>query len=268
MATHKSLATGHSITLALANMTRMHADLLQRAFHDAPGIVVAGHVAPGSDLATTVESMAPDIMLVGTGASCDSAGVLAFLHRMRTVAPTVKQIVMSAHLSPEDVGRYLRGGARGLLSESEADLGTLATCVRCVSMGQIWMSATQLGELLQPPDAPAPQRITNVLGASLLSDREEQVLELLASGMSNRELAAVMKLSEHTIKNHLFRIFDKLGVSNRLEAVLYAMNQRERLPAPVATVDVAERKQPAKLELATRCHSSRSHLRVVRANEC
>ena len=105
-------------------------------------------------------------------------------------------------------------------------------------------------------------------GASLLSSREEQVLQLLANGLSNRELASVMKLSEHTVKNHLFRIFDKLGVSNRLEAVLYAMNQRERRPmAPMPDVVGPLRKEAVKVELAVRCHSARSHLRVVRANE-
>jgi DNA-binding NarL/FixJ family response regulator len=63
-----------------------------------------------------------------------------------------------------------------------------------------------------------------------LSKREEQVLHLLADGLSNRELAHALKLSEHTVKNHLFRIFDKLGVSNRMEAVLYAISQREQRP--------------------------------------
>jgi DNA-binding NarL/FixJ family response regulator len=54
------------------------------------------------------------------------------------------------------------------------------------------------------------------------------VLQLLADGLSNRELAKTLSLSEHTIKNHLFRIFDKLGVSSRMEAVLYAISQREQ----------------------------------------
>ncbi len=58
------------------------------------------------------------------------------------------------------------------------------------------------------------------------------MLHLLADGLSNRDLAKTLKLSEHTVKNHLFRIFDKLGVSNRMEAVLYAISQREQRIAP------------------------------------
>jgi DNA-binding NarL/FixJ family response regulator len=70
-------------------------------------------------------------------------------------------------------------------------------------------------------------KLTNMIGDSLLSPREEQVLHLLADGLSNRELAKTLKLSEHTVKNHLFRIFDKLGVSNRMEAVLCAISMRQ-----------------------------------------
>jgi DNA-binding NarL/FixJ family response regulator len=66
----------------------------------------------------------------------------------------------------------------------------------------------------------------------LLTAREQQVLHLLADGLSNLELATVLRLSEHTVKNHLFRIYDKLGVSNRMEAVLYALTPRNTMPAP------------------------------------
>jgi DNA-binding NarL/FixJ family response regulator len=73
--------------------------------------------------------------------------------------------------------------------------------------------------------------VTDSKGRPLLTVREQQVLHLLADGLSNYELATVLKLSEHTIKNHLFRIYDKLGVSNRMEAVLYALTPRNTLPA-------------------------------------
>jgi DNA-binding CsgD family transcriptional regulator len=115
-------------------------------------------------------------------------------------------------------------------------------------MGQIWANASQLDLLIRSLSLPRSLKVTNVLGDSLLSNREEQVLHLLADGLSNRELAAALKLSEHTVKNHLFRIFDKLGVSSRMEAVLYAMSQREqRLLSPLAAQSsgtVWERAEP------------------------
>ena len=85
-----------------------------------------------------------------------------------------------------------------------------------------------MDQLVRSLSSPRTFAVTNVLGDTLLSKREEQVLHFLADGMSNRELATTLKLSEHTVKNHLFRIFDKLGVSNRMEAVLYVISQKEQ----------------------------------------
>lgn len=105
-------------------------------------------------------------------------------------------------------------------------LRMLSKCVRCVHSNQIWVNAPQLEFLLEAlAQAPA----TNLVGAdgqALLSKRERDVVRLLAEGFSNREIAKELGLSEHTVKNYLFRIFNKLGVSSRVEVVLYATSQR------------------------------------------
>ena len=67
-------------------------------------------------------------------------------------------------------------------------------------------------------------------GNALLTKREQQVINVLAEGMSNIQIATELRVSEHTIKNHLLRIYDKLGVSNRTEAVLYALSPRNHQP--------------------------------------
>ena len=71
-------------------------------------------------------------------------------------------------------------------------------------------------------------RIVNVKGLSLLAERERQVVTLVSEGLSNREIATRMGISEHTASNYLFRIYNKLGISNRVELVLYAMKQCEQ----------------------------------------
>jgi DNA-binding CsgD family transcriptional regulator len=73
----------------------------------------------------------------------------------------------------------------------------------------------------------APLHIVNAKGKSLLSKREEEVVACVAEGLTNREIARQLTLSEHTVKNYLFRIFDKLGISGRVELVLYALSHRE-----------------------------------------
>ena len=93
----------------------------------------------------------------------------------------------------------------------------------------------------QPKPRPKKAVVThefsvNASGADLLTPREEQVVALVAEGLSNREVARELQLSEHTIKKYMFRIFDKLGISTRVELVLYAVSNgktvgAERLPA-------------------------------------
>jgi DNA-binding NarL/FixJ family response regulator len=89
-------------------------------------------------------------------------------------------------------------------------------------------------------EAPATN-LVSAEGRALLSKRESQVVRYLAEGFSNKEIAKELDLSEHTVKNYLFRIFNKLGVSSRLEVVLYATSQRGS-----SEVEVSETKSQAK----------------------
>jgi DNA-binding CsgD family transcriptional regulator len=72
-------------------------------------------------------------------------------------------------------------------------------------------------------------RVVNADGLRLLTKREEDVVRLLAEGLQNREIAHELNLSEHTVKNYLFHIFDKLGVSSRVELILYAVSSSKRM---------------------------------------
>jgi DNA-binding NarL/FixJ family response regulator len=82
--------------------------------------------------------------------------------------------------------------------------------------------------------AQAPSlRVVDADGANLLTKREEDLLRLVAEGLGKREIARQLNLSENTVKNYMFRIFDKLGISNRVELVLYALSSAKRAPVPI-----------------------------------
>jgi DNA-binding NarL/FixJ family response regulator len=105
-----------------------------------------------------------------------------------------------------------------------------------VHQGQIWASSEELCWLLSSLESsvfsPSSLRVVDVKGERLLSNREEDVVKLLMEGYSNREIAQGLNLSENTIKNYLFRIFEKLGVSSRTELLLYAMSSMGTYFAP------------------------------------
>jgi DNA-binding NarL/FixJ family response regulator len=96
--------------------------------------------------------------------------------------------------------------------------------IRQVRCGEIWASTRQLGYLLDSVCQLPMLQVLNACGEKLLTSREEQVVALVADGLSNRNIATELGLSEHTVKKYLFRIFEKLGISNRVELVLYAVH--------------------------------------------
>jgi DNA-binding NarL/FixJ family response regulator len=113
-------------------------------------------------------------------------------------------------------------GARGVFSRTDS-LKALAKCIHSVHNGQVWASSRELQFVLEALCAPAPIRLLNGKGTAMLSAREMEVVQSVAEGLTNREIAKRLGLTEHTVKNYLFRIFDKLGVSSRVEVVLYAL---------------------------------------------
>jgi DNA-binding NarL/FixJ family response regulator len=218
------------INLVLVNISAMAADLLRFVFAGEETIRLVGSAATATQFETLLNDRCPDVALVGSGGLRQESNALPFLEQIRSLCSTLRPIVMSEDMSREDVVSFFRHGARGLICKSQTDVSLLMKCIQCVGVGEVWASSEQLELLIHSLSHPGSLKVINAMGDSLLSQREEQVLQLLADGLSNRGLAKALKLSEHTVKNHLFRIFDKLGVSNRMEAVLYAVSRREQCP--------------------------------------
>ena len=211
-------------TSSLSISPQWLADLLCFAFAGQGTIQLVGCAATPSELDWLLSQRSPDVALVGSSGSRQESVALPFLEQIAATGAAVRPIVVSEDMGREDVVALFRSGARGLICKLHTDVSLLMKCISCVSEGQVWANSEQLEQLLRSLSHPRSLKVTNVMGDSLLSQREEQVLRLLADGLSNRDLAKTLKLSEHTVKNHLFRIFDKLGVSNRMEAVLYAIS--------------------------------------------
>jgi len=113
----------------------------------------------------------------------------------------------------------------------------LCKCISCVHNGDVWANAQQMNCLVDALALAPNVRLINAKGAYLLSKREEGVVRLVAEGLSNHDIAQQLRLSDHTVKNHLFRIFEKLGISNRVELVLYTVNRSKRPAMSVSSDD-------------------------------
>lgn len=149
---------------------------------------------------------------------------LPIIRNIHLARPHVGTVLLSETLSNELVVNAFRSGARGVFCHGDAQFRELCKCIRCVHGGQVWANSQQLSCVLEVLARVPALRVLNACGDHLLTGREEQVVALVSDGLSNREVARELNLSEHTIKKYLFRIFDKLGISTRVELVLYAMS--------------------------------------------
>jgi DNA-binding NarL/FixJ family response regulator len=104
-----------------------------------------------------------------------------------------------------------------------------------VHRGQVWVNSENLGYLLEAFGKAMPFRFDESDGAKLLTKRERDVARLVADGLTNREVSKQLGLSEHTVRNYLLKVFDKLGVSTRVELVLYCLQERQRMPVTGTT---------------------------------
>jgi DNA-binding NarL/FixJ family response regulator len=138
--------------------------------------------------------------------------------------PRTAQVLLMENPDRDAVVSAFRSGAQGLFCQSHHPFQLLCRCVQAVHQGQIWIGNDHLRFLIDAVTHVPGLRVVNSQGSQLLTPREEQVVALAADGLSNREIAQELGLSEHTVKKYLFRIFEKVGVSNRVELVLYAVN--------------------------------------------
>jgi DNA-binding NarL/FixJ family response regulator len=144
--------------------------------------------------------------------------------QIRISNPFVKVILLVENSDPDSVVKAFRAGARGVFARDNA-LELLSKCVTRVHQGQVWATSDELRYVLEALLAPPRLRLVNANGAELLAPREQEVVHWVSEGLTNREIADQLGLSENTIKNYIFRIFDKLGISKRVELLIYAASQ-------------------------------------------
>ncbi len=187
-----------------------------------------------------VEREKPQVVVISAKLGEDHAGGVDLLRELRSQSPSPRVIMLLDTSEREAVIAAFRAGAQGVFCRTEP-FRLLAKCIQCVEAGQVWASSSELQFVLEALTQPALSHLSSN-GKSLLSAREIDVVRCLAEGLTNREIARRLKLTEHTVKNYLFRIFDKLGVSSRVEVVLYALGGATHAPKASS---FARRSRPA-----------------------
>jgi len=208
-------AASYAVTVLIADSNRMQAQLLISALRRRSEFRVSTCPVDIASILGAVAATPTKVLVLSLNLSVSVANQMAAMRRVD------RELVVSA----------FRSGARGIFCISDAHFRLLCRCIQRVASGQVWANTEQMNFLLDLVAEVPSLRVLNSRGHQLLTPREAQVVALVAEGLSNRDTALELNLSEHTIKKYLFRIFDKLGISSRVELVLYAVNHGDPLQA-------------------------------------
>ncbi len=223
-ATESKPAGSDKIRIAIADDHTIFRDGLRRLLTLEGDFEIVAEAQDGTEVMDILRDKEPDILLLDL--KMPGLDGLSLLQRIQTQKVKTKIIVLTAS---DDEGEYvqaMRYGTSGIvLKQTATEL--LLKSIRKVYEGEIWLDSKTTAAVMRQfasPSDPGPRERDK----PRLSNREREIVALVAQGFKNKEIAERMFISEQTVKNHLHNIFDKLGVSDRLELALYAIHRNIR----------------------------------------
>jgi DNA-binding NarL/FixJ family response regulator len=193
---------------------------IRMLLEQAPDIIVVGEVERGDNAVQQVEALNPDVVLLDMEMPGKSGVEIA--RELQATGLPVRILALSAYDDDQYISSLLANGASGYLTKEEA-LDTIVEAVRGVARGEEgWFSRRAAAQIA----AMARKEHTNA--AAHLTEREEEVLDMLAQGWTNTRIAHGLSVSERTVRFHLSNVYDKLGVSSRAEAIAWVLRRDNR----------------------------------------
>jgi DNA-binding NarL/FixJ family response regulator len=221
------------IRVVIVTADNMTGELLTSVFnHGRKDFTFATLVGSSHKVLGELRSHEPDVALICAELQDGPLAGFNVLQNLPSFPHRTAAVMLLQTSTPECVVNAFRNGARGLFYRSHS-LKALSKCIQTVHQGQIWARNEDLEHVMTALSHTKPLQFNDTKGMPLLTRREEDVVRLVADGLTNREIGQKLNVAEHTIRNYLYRILDKLGISNRIELVLYAVSKRGSSPIPV-----------------------------------
>ena len=188
-----------------------------------PDLEIVGEAAEGLEAIDRAADLQPDVVLMDV--RMPGVGGIEATRRIRNAQPSTRVVMLTVSEDEEDLFASVRAGATGYLLK-EVSIDEVANAVRAVARGQALVTPSMASKLLGEFNV-LSRRIDAQLGAGpRLTEREVEVLRLVAKGMSNKEIAGELVIAENTVKNHVRNILEKLQLKSRMEAAMYAVREK------------------------------------------
>jgi two-component system, NarL family, nitrate/nitrite response regulator NarL len=218
-----TLSSRSLVRVLIADEHAIFRAALRRLLEFEPGFQVAGETGGNGEVVSLARLLEPDVLLMDI--DTPGHGSLEAVRELNDLAHTCRTILLTAEIEEQQLVRAFRAGARGIVAKaSPVDL--LFKSIDAVMAGEYWVGRERVADLVrvfrsEPAASAADER--RPFG---LTSRELQVVQLVVAGYTNKEIAERLAISQNTAKHHLSSIFDKLGVSNRLELALFTHSHR------------------------------------------
>ena len=215
------------ISVVVSDGSYMTSELLALALTRIKTLTVLKCTVNFGETFEAIVDLRPDVAVLSLHFADGPYKGLELLRRLRDLSVRSRCVLLIDEAEHEGVIAAFRAGARGIFRRS-APPQLLSRCIAAVHKGQIWASSADVMQVVEALQTALLFKGVNSRGEALLTKREQELVPLVANGLTNREISSELRVSEHTIKNHLFRIYEKLGISSRVELILYAVSEREK----------------------------------------
>ena len=214
-----------TIRVFVAESSRMASEMIEAALsRNRQRFEVHALSTGSSEVLREMEKSKPDVTILSSNLEDGNLTGFKALYQLREAGSTIPVVMLLDSDARDLVIDAFRGGAKGVFSRKDS-ISFLPRCICAVHSGQFWVNNVQLQHVFETIVRLSPFPVVKPGGMALLTSREQEVTRLVADGLRNEEIALKLGISEHTTRNYLCHIFEKLGLSSRVELVIYALTR-------------------------------------------